>query len=188
MGRIIVSENVTLDGVVEDPTGEEGLSRGGWFTEISQADRDAWAQAALREAQDADALLLGRRGYEFFAARWPSRAGVFADRLNGLPKYVISATLDDPTWANSTVLRGDAVAAVTGLKQTLDGDIVVYASFMLVQMLIEHDLVDELRLTIFPRLLGDGKRLLGEIGSENPLHLIRATTLGDNLAVVTYQP
>src|SRR5436190_10065160 len=146
MGRIVISENVSLDGVVQDPTGEEGFRHGGWFDEFGKQDREAWAKLALDEALQADALLLGRRSDEFFGPRWLSRSGEFADRLNSLPKYVVSSTLEDPKWTGSTVLRGDAVDEVSTLKRELDGEIVVIGSRQLVRALMEHDLVDELRL------------------------------------------
>ncbi|WP_369251871.1 dihydrofolate reductase family protein [Streptomyces sp. R41] len=193
MGKIIISENVSLDGVVQDPTGEEGFSRGGWFLQMGDADRDAWAKLELDEALGAEALLLGRRSDEWFAARWLSRSGEWADRLNSLPKYVVSATLQEPKWSNSTafkgrVLKGDVVDEVSNLKQELDGDIVVYASTQLVHTLMEHDLVDELRLTILPVVLGAGERLFGEISDRKPMRLIDTRTVGDGLAFLTYQP
>src|SRR5215218_5070242 len=161
MGKIIVSENVSLDGVVEDPTGEEALGRGGWFFQVGEEDRAAWAALELDEALAARALLLGRRSDEWFAARWLSRSGEWADRLNSLPKYVVSSTLRAPLWSNSTVLKGELASEVSKLKQEFDGDIVVYASATLVHSLMEHDLVDELRLTIYPLVLGAGARLFG---------------------------
>lgn len=141
MARIIVSENVSVDGVVEDPIGDGGFARGGWFGRIGDTDREAWAKLETDEARHAAALLLGRRSDEWFAARWLSRAGEWADRLNGLPKYVVSSTLRSPRWSNATVLGGDVVDAVTKLKRELSGDIVVYASNRLVHTLLEHDLV-----------------------------------------------
>jgi dihydrofolate reductase len=187
MGKIIVSENVTLDGVVQDPTGEEGLRGGGWFLRVGDADHEAWARAGLDEALGAEAMLLGRRTDEYLAARWLSRSGEWADRLNSLPKYVVSSTLDKAKWSNATVLKGDVVTEVSKLKQALAGDIVVAASSQLVHTLIEHDLVDELRLTIYPVVLGAGTRLVGEISDSKPLRLVRVETLGDSLAVLTYQ-
>jgi len=145
MGKIVVTENVSLDGVVQDPTGDEGFKHGGWFGQIGEKDREEWAKVEFDEALGAEALLLGRRSYEWFAARWPSRSGEWADRLNSLPKYVVSPTLVDPDWNNSTVLKGEVVSEVSRLKQELDGEIVVYASRQLVRTLLEHDLVDELR-------------------------------------------
>ena len=128
MGKIIISENISLDGVVQDPTGEEGFRHGGWFRQIGDKDREAWAKVLLDEALGAEAMLLGRRSYEFFAARWPSRSGDYADRLNSMPKYVVSSTLQEPKWTNATVLKGGAVSEVSKLKQELAGDIVVYGS------------------------------------------------------------
>src|SRR5215813_13562332 len=154
MGKIVVSENVSLDGVVQDPTGEEGFRHGGWFDEFLGGDREAWAEVELAEALGAEALLLGRRSDEYFGTRWSSRSGAWADRLNSLPKYVASSTLVAPVWTNSTLLNGDVVREVSKLKQELDGEIVVYASRQLVQTLIENDLVDELRLIVFPVVLG----------------------------------
>jgi dihydrofolate reductase len=186
MGKIVVSENVTLDGVVQDPTGEEGFARGGWFGQIK--DRPDVAKLALDDALHAEALLLGRRSYEFFAARWPSRSGELADRLNSLPKYVVSSTLEDPGWNNSTVLKGAAVDEVSKLKHELDGEILVLASFQLLRALIDRDLVDELRLKIFPVVLGAGERLFGETSDKEPMRLINARTLGDDIVFLTYKP
>ncbi|MFF4352557.1 dihydrofolate reductase family protein [Streptomyces sp. NPDC001530] len=193
MGKIIISENVSLDGVVQDPTGEEGFRRGGWALQMGDKDREAWAKHLLDEALGAEALLLGRRSDAWFAARWLPRSGDWADRLNSLPKYVVSATLQEPKWSNSTafkgrVLKGDVVDEVSKLKQELDGDIVVYASGQLVHTLMEHDLVDELRLTMFPVVLGVGERLFGEISNKKPMRLINTRTVGDGLAFLTYQP
>jgi dihydrofolate reductase len=187
MGKIIVSENVTLDGVVQDPTGEEGLRGGGWFNEIVDSDREAWAKTGFDEAQGAEALLLGRRTDAYLAARWLSRSGAWADRLNSLPKYVVSSTLDEPRWSNSTVLRGDVVTEVSKLKQELAGEIVVVASSQLVHTLMEHDLVDELRLIIYPVVLGTGTRLFGEVSGKKSLRFVRAQTVGDSLALLTYE-
>ncbi len=188
MGKIVISENVSLDGVIQDPTGEEGFRLGGWFGQIGDKDREAWAQVELDEALGTEALLLGRRSYEWFAARWASRSGAWADRLNSLPKYVVSATLEDPDWNNSTVLNGDVVNEVSKLKQRVNGDIVVYASGHLVHTLIEHDLVDELRLMTYPVVLGAGERLFGETSDKKPMRLVDTRTVGDGLAFLTYQP
>jgi len=188
MGKIIISENVTLDGVVQDPTGDEGFEIGGWFGQVENKDREEWAKVELDEALGADALLLGRRTYEFFAARWPSRSGPWADRLNGLPKYVVSSTLRAPAWANTTVLAGAAVPSVAKLKHEVDGDIVVYGSGQLAHTLIEHDLVDELRLVVYPVVLGAGERLFGETSDKKPMRLVDTKTIGDGLAFLTYQP
>jgi dihydrofolate reductase len=188
MGKIVISENVSLDGVIQDPTGEEGFSFGGWFAQIGDKDREAWAQVELDEALGAEALLLGRRSDEWFAARWASRTGEWADRLNSLPKYVVSSTLEEPRWNNSTVLTGDVVSEISKLKQELDGDIVVYASGQLVHTLIEHDLADELRLMIYPFVAGGGERLFGKTSGKKPIRLVGTRTVGDGLACLTYQP
>jgi dihydrofolate reductase len=188
MGKIVISTNVSLDGVVQDPDGKEGFGRGGWFARSGGKDLEEWAKVEYAEAQRAAALLLGRRSDEWFAARWaPSRPGEFADRLNSLPKYVVSSTLEDPRWTNVTVLKGNVVDEVTRLKQELDGDIVVYASYQLGRTLIEHDLVDELRLFVFPVVLGAGERLFGETSGEKPIRLVGSRTVGDSLAFLTYE-
>jgi dihydrofolate reductase len=186
MGKIIMSENVSLDGVVEDPAGDEGFRVGGWVGRIT--DRKEVAKVTLDEALGTEALLLGRRSYEWLAARWPSRSGELADRLNALPKYVVSSTLDEPKWNNSTVIKGGVVNEVSKLKQELNGNIVVPGSFQLLRTLIEHDLVDELRLKIYPVVLGAGKRLFGETSDKKPMRLINARTLDDGIAFLTYQP
>jgi dihydrofolate reductase len=187
MGKIIVSENVTLDGVVQDPAGVEGFRHGGWVGRIGDRGREQAARVALEEALSTEAMLLGRRSYEFLAARWPSRTGEFADRMNSKPKYVVSSTLHDPAWNNTTVLKGDAVSEVSALKQQLAGDIVVAASFQLVHVLLEHDLVDELRLMIYPVVLGAGERLFGETSSTKFMRLAGSKTV-DDLAFLTYEP
>jgi dihydrofolate reductase len=186
MGKIIISENVSLDGVVQDPTGEEGFRLGGWFGHVGDRDREAWVKVELDEALSAGALLLGRRSDEWFATRWLSRSGEWADRLNSLPKYVVSSTLEEARWTNSTVLKGDVVGEVSKLKQEVAGDIVVYASTQLVHTLMEHDLVDELRLMIYPVVLGTGERLFGETSDKKPMRLVHAQTVGDSLAFLTY--
>lgn len=188
MGRIVISENVTLDGVIQDPTGEEGFRLGGWFGRISDADRAAWTKYELEEALGAEALLLGRRSYQFFAMRWPSRSGEWADRLNSLPKYVVSSTVEALDWNNSTILEGQMVKEVTNLKDRLGGDIVVYASGQLVPTLLEHDLVDELRLMIYPFVLGAGRRLFEEVNDARPVRLVETQTVGEGLALLIYQP
>jgi dihydrofolate reductase len=186
MGKIVISENVSLDGVVQDPTGEEGFRHGGWFTQIGDKDREGWAKVGFDEALGAEALLLGRRSYEFLAARWPSRTGEWADRLNSLPKYVVSSTLVDPVW-NATVLKGEVVSEVSKLRQELDGEIVVAASGQLVRTLMEHDLVDELRLMVYPVVLGAGDRLFGETSDKRSMRLVDTKTIGDGLAFLTYE-
>jgi dihydrofolate reductase len=187
MGKIIISENISLDGVVQDPTGEEGFQHGGWFGEVGDKDRAERAEVMLHEALETEAMLLGRRSYEFLAARWPSRTGALADRLNSKPKYVVSSTLAHPAWNNSTVLKGDVASEVSKLKQ-LDGDIVVAASFQLVHTLMEHDLIDELRLMIHPVVLGAGERLFGQTSDKKPMRHVRARAVGDSLVFLTYQP
>jgi len=187
MGRIVITANTSLDGVVQDPDGQEGFGRGGWFGQFGGRDLEEWAKVETGEALGAQALLLGRRSDEWFATRWQSRGGEWADKLNGLPKYVVSGTLKDPLWANSTVLTGDVVDAVAKLKQQVDGEIVVYASSQLVHTLIEHDLADELRLVIFPVVVGAGQRLFGETSVPKPLRLIGSRTIGQGLAFVTYE-
>jgi dihydrofolate reductase len=187
MGKIIISENVSLDGVVQDPTGEEGFRLGGWFGQFGGKDLEEWAKVELDEALRAEALLLGRRSDEWFAARWASRNGEWADRLNSLPKYVVSSTADEGKWANSTVLTGDVVTEISKLRQELDGDIVVYGSTRLVHTLMEHDLADELRLTVYPVVLGAGERLFGETSDKKPMRLISIQTIGAGLAFLTYE-
>jgi dihydrofolate reductase len=187
MGKIVVSANITVDGVVQDPTGEEGFEHGGWFTQVSANDREAFATAALDEAVAADAFLIGRRTYEFLASRWQSRTGALADRLNSFPKYVVSSTLENPEWNNTTVLQGDPAAEVSQLKQELEGEIVVPASFTLVHTLIEHELVDEMRVMIYPFVLGSGDRLFSGPIAKVPLHLIDNRTIGDHLTYTTYE-
>jgi dihydrofolate reductase len=186
MGKIVISENVSLDGVIQDPAGDEGFPRGGWVGLIK--DSPQLNQLALDEALGAEALLLGRRSYEWFASRWPSRSGELADRLNSLPKYVVSSTLEAPAWNNSTVLEGDAVDEVSKLRQELDGEILVPASFRLLRTLMENDLVDELRLKIFPVVLGDGERLFGETSDKRPMRLVDTRTIADSVALLTYEP
>ena len=186
MGKIVVSENVTLDGVVQDPAGDEGFKVGGWVGLIK--DSPQINQLALDEALGAEAWLLGRRSYEWFAARWPARSGELADRLNSLPKYVVSSTLEHPAWNNSTVLKGDVLHEVSKLKQELKGEIVVPASFQLVHTLMEHDLVDELRLKIFPVVLGAGGRLFGETSDKKPMRLLGTQPVEGGIAYLTYQP
>ena len=187
MGKIVISTNVSFDGVVQDPDGLEGFRLGGWFGQFGGKDLQEWAKIEYEEALGTEALLLGRRSDEWFAARWLTKSDAWADRLNGLPKYVVSSTLQEPKWSNVTVLRGDVVSEVSKLKQELDGDIVVYASYQLGRTLIEHDLVDELRLFVYPVVLGAGERLFGETSDQKPLRLIDTKIVGDGLAFLTYQ-
>lgn len=186
MGTIVVSENVTLDGGVLDPTGEEGAPRGGWFAQAGPSDRESFGQAALEEALAADAFLMGRRTYEFLASRWPTRTGALADRLNSIPKYVVSSTLEERAWNNTAVLNGDPATQVAALKQQVDGEIVVPASFALVRLLFEHDLVDELRIMVYPVILGTGASLFGRLSGTVPLRLLANRTLGDHLTHTAY--
>jgi dihydrofolate reductase len=186
MGKIVVSDNVTLDGVVQDPSGDEGFRFGGWVGHI--ADRKQLAQAALDEALGAAAWLLGRRSYEFFGSRWQHRSGALADRLNSLPKFVVSSTLRDPDWNNTTVLTGDVVSEVSKLKELVSGEIVVPASIQLVRTLMEHDLVDEVRLIVFPVVLGSGERLFGETSEKKPMRLVGTRIVDDDITCLTYQP
>src|SRR5205823_5000448 len=187
MGKIVMSDNVSLDGVVQDPAGDEGFRLGGWVGLIAR--RPELAKVTLDEALRTEALLLGRRSYAWLAGRWPSRSGELADRLNSLPKYVVSSSLSEEaaTWGPTTVLRGDAVNEVSRLKQELQGEIQVPASFQLTRTLVEHDLVDEVRLKIFPVVLGAGARLFGETSEKKSLRLLHTQTLGDGVAYVSYE-
>ena len=186
MGKIVISENITLDGVVQDPSGAEGFRLGGWVGRIGDRGREEAAKVLLDEALAAEAQLFGRRTYEFLAARWPSRTGELADRLNSMPKYIVSSTLEDPDWNNSMVLKGDIVSEVSRLRQELDGEIVVAGSLQLVHTLMEHDLADELRLMVYPVLLGAGNRLFGETTGTQSVRLLNTRTVHD-LVYVTYQ-
>ena len=189
MGRIVMSgpQNASLDGVVQDPDGAEGFTLGGWFVQYGGKDLEAWNKIALEDALGAEAWLLGRRSYEFFGSRWRPRTSELADRLNSMPKYVVSSTLEHPDWNNSRVLTGDVVTEVSKLKHDLDGEIVVPASYQLGRTLIEHDLVDELRLVVFPVVLGAGERLFGETGETKPMRLVSSQTIGDGLTYLTYE-
>ncbi len=188
MGRIVVTEFMSLDGVVEAPGGGEEFKYGGWSFEFERGEEGN--KFKLDETMSADALLLGRVTYEGFAKAWPSRTDEFgfADKFNSMPKYVVSSTLEDPEWNNSTVLEGDAAAEVTNLKQGLDGDIYVHGSPQLVQTLVEHDLVDEYRLMVFPVVLGAGKRLFGETTGKKPLRLVDSKIVGDGVAILVDRP
>jgi dihydrofolate reductase len=186
MGKIVVSENVSLDGVVQDPAGDEGFRLGGWVGLLK--DREDVNRLALDEAMGSEALLLGRRSYEFLAGRWSARSGPLADRLNNLPKYVVSATLVDPEWNNSIVLRGGAVSEVARLRHETAGQILVLASFQLLTELLEHDLVDELRLKVFPVVLGAGDRLFRRLSGRRSLRVVEARILGDGAVSLIYEP
>jgi dihydrofolate reductase len=185
MGRIVVTEFVSLDGVMEDPGGSENFKHGGWSFEIPRGDEGD--KFKLDEVFSSDALLLGRKTYEGFAAAWPSRDGEFADKFNNMPKYVVSSTLQNPEWNNSTVLDGDLAEDVAKLKQQHDGDIVVHGSAQLVQSLLERDLVDELRLMVYPVVLGSGKRLFGDTSDKKPLRLAESKTVGDGVGILIYE-
>jgi dihydrofolate reductase len=176
---------VSLDGVVEDPGGAEDFEHGGWTFEIERGDEGN--RFKLDETMSSDALLLGRVTYEGFAAAWPSREGEFADKFNTMPKYVVSSTLEDPTWSNTTVFDGDLAEDVSKLRERHEGDVVVHGSAMLVQALLEHDLVDELRLMVFPVVLGAGKRLFGETSDKKRLRLEDSKVVGDGVAILTYR-
>jgi dihydrofolate reductase len=186
VGKIVVTEFVSLDGVMEDPGGAEGYRHGGWTFEFDRGPEGD--KFKLDEALGAEALLLGRVTYEGFAAAWPSREGEFADKFNTIPKYVVSSTLEKADWTNSTVLEGDLAAGVAALRQKHDGDVVVNGSARLVQALIEHDLVDELRLMVFPVVLGSGRRLFGETSDKKRFRLTSSTTVGDGVAIQVYEP
>lgn len=184
MGEIVVTEFVSLDGVMEAPGGGESYKHQGWTFEVDRgADGDKFK---LDETLEAEALLLGRTTYEGFAAAWPSMEGEFADKFNGMPKYVVSSMLKDPSWNNTTVLDGELVEAITQLKDRTDGKIFVHGSAQLVQGLLAGDLIDELRLMVFPVLLGSGKRLFGESVEKKSLKLASASTVGDGIAVLVY--
>jgi dihydrofolate reductase len=186
MGRIVVTEFMSLDGVVEDPGGAEDYKYGGWSFEYSRGDDGD--RFKLDETMDSEALLLGRVTYEGFADAWPSREGEFADKFNNMPKYVVSTTLSDPEWTNSTVISGDLAEGVARIKDEVDGDVVVHGSATLVQALLENDLVDELRLMVFPVVLGEGKRLFGPTSDKKALELADSKVVGDGVSILVYQP
>jgi dihydrofolate reductase len=184
MGRIVVTEFISLDGVTEDPGGAEDFKYGGWSFEIPRGEEGD--KFKLDEALQADALLLGRVTYEGFAAAWPQRTGEFADKFNTMPKYVVSSTLTDPEWTNSTVLDGDVAESVAKLRQDFDGELQVHGSNTLVQTLLEHDLVDELHLMVYPVVLGSGKRVWSETSDKKPLRLSDSKVVGDGVAILEY--
>jgi dihydrofolate reductase len=208
MGRIVITEFVSLDGVAEDPGAIGRFKHAGWTLQTDREaggeERRGLAQASdrsqllarvpiavaeykLRETLGTEALLLGRRTYEEFAGLWPSRDGEFADKFNSLPKYVVSSTLEDPEWNNSMVLAGDVGEQVSSLKRDLNGEIAVHGSIRLARTLIEHDLADELRLMVYPLVLGSGERLFGELTDKKPLRLVDTRTLGDGVVMCTYE-
>jgi dihydrofolate reductase len=184
MGRIIVSDNLSLDGVIQDPAGDEAFARGGWVGAI--ANRPELGRLALDDALGCDAMLMGRRTYEWFAGRWPSRTGELADRLNALPKYVVSSTLEDPAWNNAAVLSGDLLEEVAGLKRRFRRDILVTASARIVRTLLDHDLVDELRLKVFPVVLGAGERLFGDTSDTKAMRLVDVRCIDGDTAYLRY--
>lgn len=184
MGRIVVTEFVSVDGIVEDPGGSEDYRHGGWAFEFSRGEDGD--QFKLDETRDSDALLLGRVTYEGFADAWPSREGEFADKFNAMPKYVVSSTLENPEWTNTTVLQGDLADEVARLRDRHDGDVVVHGSAQLVQALIAQDLVDELRLMVFPVVLGTGKALFGETSDKKALRLTDSKSVGDGVTILVY--
>jgi dihydrofolate reductase len=186
MGKIVVTEFVSLDGVMEDPGGSESFRHGGWSFQFDRGDEGN--RFKLDETLATSALLLGRVTYEGFADAWPSREGEFADKFNNMPKYVVSSTLDKPEWNNTTVLGGDVVEAVSELRRSTDGTIVVHGSARLAQTLLEHDLVDELRLMVFPVVLGGGKRLFGETSDKKRFQLVDSKAVGDGVAILVYRP
>ena len=194
MGRIVISESISLDGVVEAPGGIGSFKHKGWAFDADRSEEGGQSRLPLEvqrhlldEALGAEALLQGRITYEELASLWPARVGELADRLNGMPKYVVSSRLEDPAWNNSTVLRGDAVEQVSQLKRELDGEIVVAGSIRLARTLIEHDLVDELRLIVYPVVLGVGKRLFGDLPDKKALRLVGTKRVGDDVAVLIYE-
>jgi dihydrofolate reductase len=184
MGRIVVTEFLSLDGVMQAPGGEEFKYKG-WSFEFDRGEEGN--KFKMDEVIESEALLLGRVTYEGFAAAWPSREGEFADKFNNMPKYVVSSTLENPDWNNSTVLKGDVVDQVSKLKNEVDGDIYVHGSCQLAQTLIENDLVDELHLMVFPVVLGTGKRLFGETSDKKPLKLVDSRVVGEGVAILNYQ-
>jgi dihydrofolate reductase len=186
MGKLVVSQFMSVDGVIEDPGGSESHERGGWAFQFNRGEEGD--RFKLDEVMAAEALLLGRVTYEGFAAAWPSREGEFADKFNNMPKYVVSSTLESPEWSNSTVIGGDVAGEVEKLKGQHDGDILVNGSAQLVQTLVESDLVDEFRLMVFPTVLGGGKRLFGDLGAAYPLKLSRSQTVGDGVQILIYEP
>jgi dihydrofolate reductase len=183
VGRIVVTEFISVDGVIEDPGGSEGFEHGGWALDLG----DDGGQFKFQETMGSEAMLLGRKTYDHFAQVWPSQEGPYADKFNSVPKYVVSSTLTDPSWSNTTVLGGDLAQEVAGVRQGHDGEVVVHGSAQLVQALVANDLVDELRLMVFPLLLGSGKRLFGD-SDKRTLQLAESKTLGGGVTILTYRP
>jgi dihydrofolate reductase len=186
MGRIVVTEFVSLDGVMEDPGGAEGFKHGGWAFLMNRGDDSE--KFKLEETRQSDALLLGRRTYDGFAEAWPTRDGEFADRFNSMRKYVYSATLTDPQWTNTTQVSGDLGDLVEKLRGEHERDVVVHGSAQLARALLERHLVDELRLMVFPILLGDGRRLFGTTADKTILRLVSSQVVGDGVVILIYAP
>src|SRR3954447_1740253 len=184
MGRIVVTEFMSVDGVMEAPGGDDGFVRGAWSFEFDRGEDGN--KFKVDEVDDASGLLLGRKTYEGFAAAWPEREGEFADKFNSMPKYVVSSTLEAPEWNNSTVLNGALADEVAKVRERHDGAVYVHGSAALTQALIEQDLVDELRLMVFPVVLGSGKRLFGDTSDKKPLTLTDSKTVGDGVAILVY--
>ena len=187
MARIAISTNLSLDGVVQDPDGQESFRHGGWFGRYGGADLEPWRKVMLDEARGTEAMLLGRRSDDWFASRWLSRTGEWADLLNGAPKYVVSSTAERVAWGDGTLLRGDPVSEVSKLKAEVDGVVLILASYQLTHTLIDHDLVDQLRLTVFPVVIGEGDRLFGSTHDVKAWRLVDATTIGDDLVHLVYE-
>jgi dihydrofolate reductase len=185
--RIVVTEFVSLDGVMEAPGGEPDFKYPGWTFEFDRGDDGN--QFKLDETMRSDGLLIGRRTYESFAGAWPHREGEFADKFNAMPKFVVSTTLQDPEWNNTTVLgSGDATAEVRKLKEEFDGELQVPGSHRLVQELIASDLVDQVNLMIFPVVLGTGKRVFGDYSDKKTMQLVESKTVGEGIVILVYQP
>jgi dihydrofolate reductase len=185
MGRIVATEFISLDGVIEDPGGAEGFAHAGWSFKFDRGEDGH--RFKFDEVIASKAMLLGRRTYEAFAQSWPEREGEFADRFNALPKYVVSSTLTDPSWDGTTVLGDDAPAAARKLKAEVDGDVYIHGSAQLVQDLLEHDELDELRLMTFPVVLGQGKRLFGETSDMKPMRLKECKAVGEGVTITVYE-
>ena len=184
MARLVVSEFVSLDGVMQAPGGESGYRHSGWVMKFPDPEQYRYK---LDEVLAHEALLLGRKTYDGFAAAWPSRTGEFADKMNAMPKYVASTTLRKAVWNNSTVLESGVPEAVSKLKNTLDGDILVAGSRTLVNALLRHALIDEYRLMVFPIILGSGMRLFDEAVDATTLELVETKPLGNGAVILTYQ-
>lgn len=188
MGKIVISTNTSLDGVVQDPDGKDGFALGGWFDQAIGEERTEWMQTFAAEALSAEALLLGRKSDEWFASRWLGRTGDWADKLNGMPKYVVSRSLKQAAWSNATVLpSGDPAAEAARIKTEVPGEILVYGSFQLAHELLAHDLVDEIRVMVMPIVVGAGERLFGQASGLKPLRLLSARTLGNGIVFYDYE-